>query len=219
LPSPSSPGSSGSCLAGEAVAESRLTVERVLVGAAGGTVVSADGSIDCPPACSHDTARGGTYTLTATAAPGCGETCTASYLVGTEVRLTAVPARRFVFTGWQGDCAGRDVCTVTLDRARHVRAGFAPAMGVLQASPRRPTAGRAFAVRLTLPGSLGIRSASCAATVRGLRLRVRTKRVRAGAVVCRWHVPRSARGALLRVRISAIDARSRVSHGFAARVG
>jgi hypothetical protein len=75
------------------------------------------------------------YTLTAsetgsgTIASGdgnisCGQTCSASYLSGTQVSLTATPAAGWGFTGWGGACSGTDGCTVTMNAATSVSATF-----------------------------------------------------------------------------------------------
>ena len=56
----------------------------------------------------------------------CGDDCSESYPSGTPVRLEAVPADDSVFTGWSGcDAIEEDSsCTVTMDAARSVTAGF-----------------------------------------------------------------------------------------------
>lgn len=55
----------------------------------------------------------------------CGATCSASYLSGTTVTLTAVPAFASIFTGWNGcDSTSGSTCTVTVDAARSVTATF-----------------------------------------------------------------------------------------------
>ena len=71
----------------------------------------------------------GLGTVTSTPAGiNCGTTsCTASYLYGTAVTLTANSNdERYTFTGWSGGgCAGAGSCTVTLSSATRVRATFA----------------------------------------------------------------------------------------------
>jgi hypothetical protein len=82
-----------------------LTVQRE---AAGGSVVSADGAIDCGMTCSHVYANGSPVTVTATAAAG------------------------FEFTGWSGaGCAGIGPCHLAMYNDRSVTASFAqiPASG------------------------------------------------------------------------------------------
>jgi hypothetical protein len=55
----------------------------------------------------------------------CGSTCSASYASGSVVTLTAVPGRGAHFNGWSGGgCSGTGTCTVTLNAAISVTAGF-----------------------------------------------------------------------------------------------
>jgi hypothetical protein len=55
----------------------------------------------------------------------CGADCSELYPSGTTVTLTAVPADNSLFTGWSGcDAVDGASCTVTLDTARSVVAGF-----------------------------------------------------------------------------------------------
>lgn len=55
----------------------------------------------------------------------CGPTCTASFAQGTVVTLTAVADTFSTFAGWDGGgCSGTDVCVVTMDTAKWVRATF-----------------------------------------------------------------------------------------------
>jgi len=55
----------------------------------------------------------------------CGATCTASYLSGTQVTLTAMAASGSTFAGWSGGgCGGVATCTVTLAANTQVTASF-----------------------------------------------------------------------------------------------
>nr|WP_240954300.1 CehA/McbA family metallohydrolase [Solimonas marina] len=57
----------------------------------------------------------------------CGPHCSASFAGDTTVTLLATPAGDAQFAGWSGDCSGVDVCTLTMDAARKVRARFVAA--------------------------------------------------------------------------------------------
>jgi hypothetical protein len=55
----------------------------------------------------------------------CGSTCSASFVAGTQVTLTASPANGWQFNGWSGACAGSGSCVVTMNAAESVTATFA----------------------------------------------------------------------------------------------
>lgn len=81
---------------------STLTV--ALSGIGTGTVTSQPAGIDC-----------GTTD---------GDACSAEFDAGTEVTLTAAPAAGMAFLGWSDACAGTASCSVTVDAATTVGAGF-----------------------------------------------------------------------------------------------
>jgi hypothetical protein len=55
----------------------------------------------------------------------CGATCTAPFVYGTSVTLTANPAPESAFDGWSGaGCTGTGTCTVDMTQARSVQAMF-----------------------------------------------------------------------------------------------
>jgi alpha-tubulin suppressor-like RCC1 family protein len=59
----------------------------------------------------------------------CGSNCSASFISGTTVTLTATPGMLTVFTGWSGcDSTSGNACTVNMNAARSVTASF---LGVL----------------------------------------------------------------------------------------
>jgi subtilisin family serine protease len=58
----------------------------------------------------------------------CGSDCSETYTAGTAVTLTASAPAGTVFSGWGGACAGTgNTCTVTMNEAKAVSAGFASA--------------------------------------------------------------------------------------------
>lgn len=71
--------------------------------------------------------KSGTGTGTVTSSPAgidCGSDCLQTFASGTAVTLTATPSDTSSFTGWSGACSGSASCTVTMDQARSVTAGF-----------------------------------------------------------------------------------------------
>ena len=72
-----------------------------------------------------DTSGSGTGSVSSDV-PGidCGSTCSAEYVPGTVVTLTAAPSGVSSFTGWTGDCSGTGTCVVTMSQARSVTATF-----------------------------------------------------------------------------------------------
>ena len=70
----------------------------------------------------------GTGSGKVTSSPGgidCGLDCGEAFAYGTPVTLTAAPDPGTDFTGWSGGgCTGTGPCTVTMDQARSVTAGF-----------------------------------------------------------------------------------------------
>ncbi len=67
-----------------------------------GSVISTDGSINCPG------------------------NCTGTYPATTPVTLNAYPAPGWAFTGWTGACTGTGSCTVTMTNNQTVAATFLP---------------------------------------------------------------------------------------------
>lgn len=83
----------------DSTAEYTLAVE--VVGTGSGTVTGLPGSIDC------------------------GSVCSDVFRAGTEVTLTATPASGSSFGGWTGGgCTAAGGCTVTMNRAKTVKATF-----------------------------------------------------------------------------------------------
>ncbi len=75
-----------------------------------------------------DVSRTGAGTGSVTSIPvgiDCGATCSASFVHGTVVTLTATADPGFELAAWSGACSGTGTCVVTMDQARTVGAEFA----------------------------------------------------------------------------------------------
>jgi Divergent InlB B-repeat domain/PQQ-like domain len=78
-----------------------------------------------------DTGLGSGTVTSSPAGIDCGSTCSASYVSGTTVTLTATPDSLSGFGGWSGcDAVSGNTCTVNMNSARSVTADFA-LLGVL----------------------------------------------------------------------------------------
>jgi len=54
----------------------------------------------------------------------CGSTCSATYITGTQVQLTATPGPNSAFGGWSGACSGMGACVVDMTGDKSVNAKF-----------------------------------------------------------------------------------------------
>jgi hypothetical protein len=69
----------------------------------------------------------GNGTGTISSNPGginCGPTCSAFFIVNTQVTLTETPSANSIFAGWQGACSGTSTCVVFLSAGMSVSATF-----------------------------------------------------------------------------------------------
>ena len=65
----------------------------------------------------NDYATGGTI-FSDSVGIACGQTCTANFATGKPVKLIAIPAIGYQFSGWGGACSGyANYCTLTMDAA------------------------------------------------------------------------------------------------------
>jgi phospholipase C len=60
----------------------------------------------------------------------CPGTCSASFAQGAKVTLTAIPGSNYFFGGWNGNCTGTGICTITLTAAATVSAVFNAGDGI-----------------------------------------------------------------------------------------
>jgi M6 family metalloprotease-like protein len=96
----------------------------------------------------------------------CGITCSANYVSGTSVVLTATASPGGSFTGWSGACTGTSTCSVSMTAARSVTATFAsvpdfPAGGSVPSGWVQPVgsnAAWAATTGSTFSGTYGLRS-------------------------------------------------------------
>jgi hypothetical protein len=89
--------------------------------------VTANFTENAPDQRSLSVGRAGTGGGTVGSAPAgidCGLTCSAAFVEGTVVTLTATPDSNSVFGGWSGACSGAGGCQVTMSQARTVTATF-----------------------------------------------------------------------------------------------
>lgn len=124
----------------------------------------------------------GTGSGTVTSSPGaisCGATCSDSYLDGSTVLLSAVPAAGSYFSGWSGACIGASpVCRVTLTAATDVTASFSPTKVPLTISP----SGSGTGTVTSLPPGINCGS-TCTANFDGSSMVTLTAQPAAGSVV------------------------------------
>jgi endoglucanase len=78
----------------------------------------------------------GSGTVTSTLpAINCGSACSASYLSGASVTLSATAETGSTFTGWSGACTGTGSCIVSMTAARSVTASFSGGNGAGCSNP------------------------------------------------------------------------------------
>jgi len=66
----------------------------------------------------------GNGTVSSPAGISCAATCSAPFISGTSISLTAVPAKGAFFAGWSGACTGIETCTLTMNANTLVTATF-----------------------------------------------------------------------------------------------
>jgi hypothetical protein len=75
-----------------------------------------------------DAGSGSGTVTSAPAGVSCGSTCSAMFVSGTQVTLTASASAGSTFTGWSGACTGTGACKVTMSAAQAVTASFTAAI-------------------------------------------------------------------------------------------
>ena len=93
-----------------------------------GNIANGDG---CSSACKTEytlsitkSGTGGGAVTSDSGGINCGATCSAYYVNGTVVALTATPDTTSTFTSWGGACSGTSACSVTIDAVKNVTATF-----------------------------------------------------------------------------------------------
>ncbi|HVR25500.1 MAG TPA: alkaline phosphatase family protein [Candidatus Polarisedimenticolia bacterium] len=105
----------------------------LLAGCGGGT--GSGNSQQPPPPTTYQLtvmapAPGSGTVMSSPAGINCPGTCSASFSQGTKVTLTATPGSNYFFGGWNGNCTGTGICTITLTAAATVSALFNAGNGI-----------------------------------------------------------------------------------------
>ena len=108
-----------------------------------------------PQAFTLNVAKVGNGTVTGTGI-ACGQDCTETVNIGTNITLTATPATGYTFTGWSGACTGTSTCTTSMIQDRTVTATF----NVINTPPNAHgasynTSGTTFDITLTASDAQG----------------------------------------------------------------
>jgi PKD repeat protein len=125
----------------------------------------------------------------------CTGSCTANFLDGATVSLTASPAAGRAFAGWTGDCSGQGAtCVVTMNAARTVAATFT-ATAPTPAIPAAPASVACVVPKVTgrtvLAAQAALKAAHCSL---GRRDFVYSKSVAKGRIVSQSPLPGTRRG-------------------------
>jgi hypothetical protein len=102
------------------------SISLVLCGCGGGAStgsVSPPGSVQLSV---HSTSAGSGMISSNPPGINCSQACSASFVEGTEVTLTASPMVDSFFAGWSGACTGIGACKVTLTKNVSAIASFSP---------------------------------------------------------------------------------------------
>ena len=132
------------------------------------------------------------------AAISCTSACSANFLDGATISLTASPAPGYAFGGWTGDCAGQGAtCVVTMNAARAAGATFTSPTPT--ATPPPPPAAAPLSAGCIVPKLKGRTVVAARAALRasrcslGRRSRVYSRSVRRGRIVSQSPAPGARR--------------------------
>ncbi len=164
----------------------KLTVAKVKQNGGDGTVVSSPDGINC------------------------GSICSAPYAPGAQVTLTASADAGSVFTSWSGCASSSDtLCTVTMDKAKTVKAGFA---GPQTLTVKNASVNKGSGTVMSDPAGINCASGSCKGTFAYNTEVTLTASADAGSVFTSWSGCASSSDTLCTVTM---DKAKTVKAGFA----
>ncbi len=136
----------------------------------------------------------------------CGTVCSASFLSGASLVLTATPAAGSVFTHWQGcPSANGAKCNVQMNSSMTITANFSPdPVAVLTVNKSGAGTGTVFEGDVLLPGSVINCGSTCTASFLPGASFVLTARPNSGSVFTSWSGCPSANGATCTVQMNSL---------------
>jgi YVTN family beta-propeller protein len=107
-----------------ALAVNSVTDKIYVANAGSNNVTVIDGGVGTQMFTLSVTEAGSGHVTSNPAGIDCGSSCSAEFISGTPVSLTASPSSGSTFTGWSGACSGTSNCTVSMNANESVTANF-----------------------------------------------------------------------------------------------